>query len=122
MRRIRTRFVRVVGPGPDAVFKGRENVDRATFFDRRFIGRVGQVVSYSTKGDLADVGDSPDDPAYLVKFGPGFGMGATEDLFWTEELRPLKLSMKRRILGLLQRILSRPSPTGEVDLVGVGIP
>jgi len=74
----RSRYVRVVGPGADE------------FFDaERYAGRIGRVVAYSATNDLAGVGDSARDPAFLVRFAPSFGRPAVEDLFWTEELAPL---------------------------------
>ncbi len=89
---IRTKFVRVVGPGPDAKFHDERepDVDCVTFFDRRYMGRVGQVVGRTAAGDDAGVGDTPKDPAYRVRFGPAFGSPAHENLFWTEELAPLR--------------------------------
>jgi hypothetical protein len=65
-------------------------VDVVTFFDRRDMGRVGQVVGRTAGGDDAGVGDTPKDPAYRVRFGPGWGLPAHCEVFWTEELAPLR--------------------------------
>lgn len=93
---IRTKFVRVRGPGPDAKFIEPLDIDVNTHFDRRFNGRVGRIVGYSAKGDLVGVGDSPQDPVYHVKFGPAYGMQPTENLFWTEELEPVRRARRAR--------------------------
>jgi hypothetical protein len=85
---IRTKHVRVVGPGPDAVFNDTDSVDVVTFFNRAFIGRIGKIVGRTAVGDGAGVGDTPSDPAYKVRFGPGWGTSACTELFWTEELTP----------------------------------
>lgn len=85
----KSKFVRVVGPGPDARFDDDADIDHNTFFDRRYIGRIGKIVGYTVKGDEAGVGDSPKDPAFEIQFGPAYGMEPGRNLFWTEELRPI---------------------------------
>lgn len=78
---VRSRYVRVVDLPADETF---ESV-------HCYVGRIGRVVGYSAEGDLADVGDSPDDPAFRVEFAPGYGLGVGEGLFWSEELEPVRV-------------------------------
>ncbi len=90
---ITTTYVKVVGPGPDAKFHGEppdEDTDVVTFFNRRYIGRVGKVVAALTGDDLWSIGGTPKDPAYRVRFGPGWGVPTHEEIFWTEELAPVR--------------------------------
>lgn len=82
--------MRVIGPGPDAKFGDESDVDVVTFFDRRYTGRIGRVVGYTSEGDEAGVGDSPKDPAFRVRFGPAFGMKPGYELFWAEELERVR--------------------------------
>jgi hypothetical protein len=75
-------FVRVIGPAADP--------DGVVFFNPSYRGRVGRVVGRSVEGDCAGVGDTPQDPAYLVRFAAGWGASARTDLFWREELVPVR--------------------------------
>jgi hypothetical protein len=64
------------------------HADDNTLDVERYKGRIGRIVGYTVAGDGADVGDTPDDPAFRVRFPPSGGRPAVSDLFWTDELSP----------------------------------